>query len=93
MHRHRGESAEAEQCWRRILTLTRPDQFCSVDMGIYGHLTRRNLAALAAERGDPAEAARLWRACWPNAPATARHWPCSGEPQVATPARREPGPE
>ena len=29
-------------------------------MGIYGHLTRRNLAALAAERGDTEEAARLW---------------------------------
>ena len=60
VHRHRGESAEAERCWRRILTLKRPDQFCSVDQGIYGHLTRRNLAALAAERGDHAEAARLW---------------------------------
>jgi hypothetical protein len=31
-------------------------------MGIYGHLTRRNLAALAAERGDRDEASRLWRA-------------------------------
>ena len=60
VHRHRGESAEAEQCWRRILGLQRPDQFCSVDQGIYGHLTRRNLAALAAERGDHAEAERLW---------------------------------
>ena len=29
-------------------------------MGIYGHLTRRNLAALAAERGDAEEEARLW---------------------------------
>jgi GT2 family glycosyltransferase len=34
--------------------------FCSFDQGIYGHLTRRNLAALAAERGDHAEARRLW---------------------------------
>jgi Tetratricopeptide repeat len=42
------------------LTLHRPDQFCSVDQGIYGHLTRRNLAALASERGDHAEARRLW---------------------------------
>jgi tetratricopeptide (TPR) repeat protein len=48
VHRHRGESAEAERCWRRILGLKRPDQFCSVDQGIYGHLPRRNLAALAA---------------------------------------------
>ena len=54
MHRHRGEPAEAEQCWRRILTLSRPEKFASVDQGIYGHLTRRNLAALATERGDHA---------------------------------------
>jgi tetratricopeptide (TPR) repeat protein len=61
MHRHRGESTQAEACWRRILGLRRRHQFASLDMGIYGHLTRRNLAALAAERGDAAEAARLWR--------------------------------
>ena len=60
VHRHRGESAEAETDWRRILGLHRPDQFCSFDQGIYGHLTRRNLAALSAERGDHAEARQLW---------------------------------
>jgi tetratricopeptide (TPR) repeat protein len=60
VHRHRGESSEAEQCWRRILSLHRPDQFCSFDQGIYGHLTRRNLATLAAERGDHSEARQLW---------------------------------
>jgi len=60
VHRNRGESSEADGCWRRILTLHRPDQFCSVDQGIYGHLTRRNLAALATERGDHVEAKKLW---------------------------------
>ena len=60
VHRHRGESSEAEGCWRRILSLHRPEQFSSVDQGIYGHLTRRNLAVLAVERGDHAEAAKLW---------------------------------
>jgi len=60
VHRHRGESTEAQRCWGRILSLKRPDQFCSVDQGIYGHLTRRNLAALAAERGDHAGAEKLW---------------------------------
>ncbi len=60
VHRNRGEPAEAEACWRTILTLRRPERFASVDMGIYGHLTRRNLAALAAERGDAEEEARLW---------------------------------
>jgi hypothetical protein len=34
--------------------------FCSFDQSIYGHLTRRNLAALSTERGDHAEARRLW---------------------------------
>ncbi len=61
LHRKAGQPAEAEACWRRILTLKRPDQFCSVDRGIYGRLTLRNLAVLAAERGDRAEARRLWR--------------------------------
>ena len=61
LHRKAGQPAEAEACWRRILTLKRPDQFCSVDQGIYGHLTLRNLAVLVEERGDRAEARRLWR--------------------------------
>jgi Flp pilus assembly protein TadD len=26
-HRNAGQPAEAEACWRRILTLKRPDQF------------------------------------------------------------------
>ncbi len=60
LHRKAGQPAEVEACWRRILTLKRPDQFCSVDQGIYGHLTLRNLAVLAEERGDLAEARRLW---------------------------------
>jgi hypothetical protein len=34
--------------------------FCSFDQGIYGHLTRRNLAALSTECGDHAKARRLW---------------------------------
>src|SRR5262245_2537375 len=37
-------------------------------MGIHGHLTRRNLAVLAEERGDLAEAARLWRAVLAECP-------------------------
>jgi tetratricopeptide (TPR) repeat protein len=61
LHRKLGEIGQAETCWRRILQLKRPDQFCSVDQGIYGHLTLRNLAVIAEERGNPAEAVRLWR--------------------------------
>ncbi|MGZ3394372.1 MAG: tetratricopeptide repeat protein, partial [Isosphaeraceae bacterium] len=54
LHRKAGQPAEAEACWRRVLTLKHPDQFCSVEQGIYGHLTLRNLAVLA-------ESQRLWR--------------------------------
>jgi glycosyltransferase involved in cell wall biosynthesis len=68
VHRHRGESAESERCWRTILGLKRPEKFASVDMGIYGHLTRRNLAVLAAERGDREEEERLWRSVLTECP-------------------------
>ena len=61
LHRSAGQPAEAEAGWRRVLTLKRPEQFCSVDQGIYGHLTLRNLALLAVERGDHGESANLWR--------------------------------
>ena len=79
VHRHRGESADAERCWRRILDLKRPDQFCSVDQGIYGHVTRRNLAALAAERGDQVEATRLWADVLAECPGDREAIAASGE--------------
>jgi hypothetical protein len=50
------------------LTLRRPDRFCSLDQGSYGHVTRRNLAVVSAERGDQAEAAQLWRAVLAECP-------------------------
>jgi glycosyltransferase involved in cell wall biosynthesis len=68
VHRGVGQAAEAEQCWRRILTLSRPRKFASLDQGIYGHLTRRNLAALAQERGDMAEARKHWQAVLADCP-------------------------
>ncbi len=68
MHRSSGEPTEAEQCWRRILTLSRPRKFASLDQGIYGHLTRRNLAALAQERGDMEEAKVQWCAVLAECP-------------------------
>ncbi len=71
LHRHMRQPEEAEACWRRILDLKRPEEFCSVDHGIYGHLTRRNLAALAEERGDRDEEARLWRGVLAECPGDA----------------------
>jgi glycosyltransferase involved in cell wall biosynthesis len=68
VHRGVGQAAEAEQCWRRILTLSRPRKFASLDQGIYGHLTRRNLAALAQERGDMAEARKHRQAVLADCP-------------------------
>ncbi len=69
--RHRNEPAEAEAAWRRVLSLRRPEKFASVDQGIYGHVTRRNLAALVAERGDHEEARRLWQAVLDECPGDA----------------------
>ncbi len=71
VHRTAGQPAEAETCWRRILTLKRPEQFCSVDQGIYGYLTLRNLAVLAEQCGDKVEASSLWRAVLAECPGDA----------------------
>jgi hypothetical protein len=43
-----------------VLTLRRPEKFSSVDVGIYGHLTRRNLARIAEERRDWPTARLHW---------------------------------
>jgi hypothetical protein len=45
-----------------------PEKFASIDQGIYGHITRRNLAELARERGNDAEAESLWRAVLAECP-------------------------
>jgi glycosyltransferase involved in cell wall biosynthesis len=80
IRRNAGDRAGAEQCWRRVLTLRRPETFASVDMGIYGHLTLRNLATLAEERGDRDEARKLWREVLAERPGdaeAAKHASCA----------------
>jgi glycosyltransferase involved in cell wall biosynthesis len=67
-YRYLGSTKEAEACWRRILSLERPEKFCSIDLGIYGHLTRRNLAIIAGERGDRSEAQVQWLAVLSECP-------------------------
>jgi glycosyltransferase involved in cell wall biosynthesis len=71
LHLDGQEYAQAENAFRRILDLKRPEQFCSLDHGIYGHLTRRNLAKLAAARRDDAEARRQWEAVLAECPGDA----------------------
>ena len=66
--RYLGRTAEAEKCWRTILGLKRPAKFCSVDQGIFGHLTRRNLAIIARERGDKGELRMQWEAILAECP-------------------------
>ena len=63
-----GDREGAGADWRRVLEVGRPRRFSSVASGIGGHLARRNLAVLAEERGDVAEAAALWRAVLDECP-------------------------
>jgi hypothetical protein len=55
-----GDKVGAGDRWRRILELGRPELPTCVTPEIYGHLTRRNLAMLAEERGAHLEALGLW---------------------------------
>ena len=89
VHRYRANRPKPSNCWRRILSLRRPDQFCSVDQGIYGHLTRRNLAVLAAERGDHAEAERLWHDVLAECPGDREALSKLESPRSTTPVGRE----
>jgi len=50
----------AAASWRRILGLQRPQRFLKLTTGFYSHETRRNLAALAVERGNYREAFQLY---------------------------------
>jgi len=59
---------EAEQCWRRVLELGKPQNLYSVDEGIYGHLTHHNLAIIAEERGDHRQAEIHWRSILEECP-------------------------
>jgi glycosyltransferase involved in cell wall biosynthesis len=59
---------EAEACFMRILSLGRPKTFYNVEPGIYGHMTRGNLALIAQERGDYALARVHWQAALAECP-------------------------
>ena len=80
-HRHRAEPDEAEAAWRRILALRRPEKFASMDQGIYGHVTRRNLAAWQTNAVTRGGGQRHWRAVLAECPGDRDgsgiwHWRC-----------------
>src|SRR5262249_14272566 len=52
VHRQRNESAEAEACWRRVLTLRPARRSYGVDPRMVRRLARRKLAIVLAARGD-----------------------------------------
>jgi hypothetical protein len=51
-------------------------QFSKLDVGIYGDVRRRNLAALAEVRQEVAEAASQWRAVLTECPGHAEATRC-----------------
>lgn len=59
--RRSGRVSDAEECWHKILRTKFSNRFASVDIGIFGPLTLRNLAILAEEQGDATKARRLWQ--------------------------------
>jgi len=74
--RYLRRTNEAEKCWRAILQLKGHAMYSSVDKGILGHLTRRNLAHIAAEKGDKNEMRIQWLAVLaecPGDPDATRH--------------------
>jgi hypothetical protein len=72
LHRMRNGPTAAGACWRRILALRRPERFASLDVGIYGDVTRRNLAVLAEEQGDLARQRGVGRKSSPSTPGMTR---------------------
>ena len=77
--RYLHRSSEAEACFTRILGLGRPKKLYNVDPGIFGHLTRGNLAIIAQERGDNELARAHWRAVLAE---------CPGHPQATAALKR-----
>jgi tetratricopeptide (TPR) repeat protein len=74
VHRHRGESTEAEKCWRLILTLKRPNQFLAsirefTAISPGGIWPSWPSSAAITPRRDARR-----KKCSPNAPAIVRHW-------------------
>jgi glycosyltransferase involved in cell wall biosynthesis len=66
--RYLRRSSEAEACFTRILGLSRPQKLYNIDIGIFWHKTRGNLAIIAEERGDHPMAEAHWRAVLAECP-------------------------
>ena len=64
------QTAMADKPWWIISAFFRSARTFALewDQGFYGHLTRRNLAVLATERGDHEEARKFWQAVLEECP-------------------------
>ena len=71
--------AEAEACFRRLLTSRDVEHFASIDTGLRGHKARNNLARICFEQGRLAEAEAEWQAVVQEEPAFAPAWLSLGE--------------
>ena len=89
MHRHRGESSEAERCWRRILDLKRPDQFCSFDTGSTATSPGATWRCWPPSAVIFAEAGRLWDEVLAECPDDAQALAWLGRRPETTPACRQ----
>ncbi len=63
-----GDRIGARACWAELLRPRATDHFASLDTGLCGHKKRHNLAHLALEDGDLAEAEAHWRAALAERP-------------------------
>jgi glycosyltransferase involved in cell wall biosynthesis len=72
--RERGDRIGARACWAELLRSRATDHFASLDTGLCGYKTRHNLAHLALEDGDLAEAEAHWRAALAERPNFMEAW-------------------
>jgi GT2 family glycosyltransferase/tetratricopeptide (TPR) repeat protein len=69
-----GRLAESRQAYLDVLNGSEERHFASVDQGLRGFKSRQNLAVLAADMGDLAEAERQWREVVREAPRYRQGW-------------------
>jgi tetratricopeptide (TPR) repeat protein len=56
-----GDLSGAETCWRRLLSLPPGPALSVLDPGIYGYMSRHQLAQLCRRQGRVGDAQQIWR--------------------------------